>query len=162
MPFPVAHLGEILMATPDLKTDPVTRPLPTIEQRPEAEVVLFDGQCRFCQAQVRRLARWDWSGRLAFLSLHDPRVAERYPDLSHDDLMKQMYLIDRRGRRHAGAASLRYLSRHLPPLWPLAPLLHIPFSLPLWQWFYRQVAIRRYRLAGKQCDDGACEVHFRK
>jgi hypothetical protein len=45
----------------------------------------------------------------------------------------------------------------------LAPLMHIPFSLPLWQWMYRQVAKRRYLLMGKTqtCDSDACAVHLK-
>jgi predicted DCC family thiol-disulfide oxidoreductase YuxK len=136
-------------------------PLVDPSQRPEADVIIFDGQCRFCRAQVARLARWDKRGRLAFISLHDPRVAQWYPDLTHDALMEDMYLIDRQGRRHRGAAALRYLSRKLWPLCLVAPLLHIPGSLPLWQWGYRQVARRRY-LGGRidECSEGACGLHW--
>ena len=136
-----------------------TAPAPA--DRPEGDVVIYDGHCRICTGQIRRLARWDWRRRLAFLSLHDAEVARRYPDLSHDDLMRQMYVVDRRGRRHGGAAAVRYLSRVLPPLWPLAPLLHLPGSLPLWNWCYRQVAERRYRFGRTgDCADGSCRVHF--
>ena len=42
--------------------------------------------------------------------------------------------------------------------------MHIPFTMPLWRWGYRQVAKRRYRLMGKTadaCDDGTCKVHFK-
>jgi predicted DCC family thiol-disulfide oxidoreductase YuxK len=40
--------------------------------------------------------------------------------------------------------------------------MHIPFSLPLWQWCYRQVAKRRYRIAGKDaCDGDSCKVHYK-
>jgi len=139
-----------------------SRPLPPPDERPEADVVIYDGHCRFCTAQVRKLARMDTGGRLAFLSLHDPEVARRYPDLSHDALMQDMYVVDRQGGRHRGAAAFRYLSRRMPWLWPLAPLMHIPFSLPLWQWLYRQVAKRRYLFGKTQsCDDGSCAVHFR-
>lgn len=136
--------------------------LPTPGERPDADVVIYDGHCRFCTGQVRRLHRWDGAGRLAFLSLHDPVVAERYPDLSHDQMMQDMYVVDRQGRRHRGAAAFRYLTRRLPRLWWLAPVMHIPFSLPLWQFLYRQVANRRYWF-GKtdQCDDGTCAVHFK-
>ncbi len=134
--------------------------LPRPSERPLADVIIFDGRCRFCQAQVRRLARWDLLKRLAFVSLHDPEVARRWPDLSHDELMQNMYLIDVRGRRYKGAAALRVLSRRLPALWPLAPLLHLPGTLRLWQWFYQQVARRRYRLGGTvECDEDACRLH---
>jgi predicted DCC family thiol-disulfide oxidoreductase YuxK len=136
---------------------------PTPGERPQAEVVIYDGDCRFCSGQVRNLARFDRGGRLAFISLHDPEVARRYPDLSKERLMEEMVLIDRTGKRHGGADAFRYLTRRLPLLWPLAPLMHIPCCLPLWRWCYRQVAQRRYLLGKNQhCDDGACKVHFRR
>jgi predicted DCC family thiol-disulfide oxidoreductase YuxK len=136
--------------------------LPTIEERPRADVVIFDGQCRFCRAQVRRLAGFDGGQRLAFLSLHDRRAGELYPDLTHDQLMEQMYVVTPRGERYGGANALRYLSRRLPRLWAIAPLLHIPFSLPLWRWLYGQVARRRYALAGREtCEGDACKLHTR-
>jgi predicted DCC family thiol-disulfide oxidoreductase YuxK len=137
--------------------------LPGPDDRPEADVVIYDGDCRFCTGQVQRLARWDRGGRLAFISLHDPQVAQRWPDLSHQRLMEEMVIVDSRGHRHGGAAAFRFLTRRLPRLWILAPLLHLPFSLPLWQWGYRQVAKRRYLLAGKNraCDGDACKIHFK-
>lgn len=137
--------------------------LPTPKERPDADVVIYDGNCRICTAQVRKLAWWDCQGKLAYLSLHDPLVQRRYPDLTHEMLMEQMYVVDRHGDRHAGAAAIRYLSRRLRRLWWLAPLLHIPGSLPVWQWLYRQVAQRRYQF-GKidQCDNDACQIHFRQ
>ncbi len=127
--------------------------------------MIYDGHCKFCTAGVKNLASWDRAGRkLAFLSLHDPEVATRFPQLTHDQLMEEMYLIDRRGRFHRGAEAFRYLTTRLPRLYLFAPLLHVPFSLPFWRWAYRQVAKRRYRLMGKtgdDCADGACKVHFK-
>jgi len=129
-------------------------------ERPGVDVVIYDGHCRFCTGQVRNLARLDWRRRLSFLSLHDPRVAEQYSDLTHEQLMEQMYVIDRRGGRHGGAAAFRYLTRHLPLLWLLAPLLHVPGSLPVWSWCYRQIARRRYWFGRTAtCEDGACKLH---
>lgn len=134
--------------------------LPDPDQKPDADVVIYDGQCRFCQSQVRRLRKLDFGGdRLAFLSLHDPRVVERYPELSHDELMKQMYIIAD-GQHFGGSDAVKYLSRRLPVLWAAAPILHLPGTAGLWRWGYRQIAKRRYRLAGKDCGDDACEVHL--
>ena len=128
----------------------------------DRDVLIYDGHCRICTAQVKRLARWDRHGRLSFISLHDPLVAERYPDLTHDELMRNMVVIDPRGGRHAGAAAVRYLTRRLPRLWWLSPFLHFPGSLPLWNWLYGVVARMRYRFGRVEaCDDGACRVHFK-
>lgn len=139
-------------------------PLPSPAERPTGDIVIYDGKCKFCTAMVRQIARWDGGGRLAYLSLHDPEVTKRFPDLSYDQMMEEMFVVDQRGRRYAGAAAFRYLTRRLPSLWWLAPLMHIPFSMPLWRWGYRQIARRRYLIAGKikdDCDDGTCAVHFK-
>ena len=145
-------------ATETLATVPPALPGP--DQRPLADVLIYDGHCRMCTGQVTFLERWFAAGRLAYLSLHDVRVGARYPDLAHDDLMRQMYVVDRRDGRHGGAAAVRYLSRRLPRLWWLAPLLHVPGSMPLWQWLYRQVANRRYRFGRtEECQDESCSLH---
>lgn len=137
--------------------------LPTPAERPGADVVIYDGNCRICTAQIRKLDWWDCQDKLAYLSLHDPEVQKRYPDLTHDMLMAQMYVVDRLGNRHGGAAAIRYLSRRLRRLWWLAPLLHIPGTLPLWQWIYRQVAQRRYQFGKvEDCGSDACSIHFQR
>lgn len=145
--------------------------LPDPDARPESDVVIYDGDCRFCTGQVRNLRRLDLiGGRLSFLSLHDPRVAQRYPDLSHDALMDQMYVVDTRGRRHGGSDAVRYLTRRLPLLWPAMPILHLPGTARLWRWAYQQVAKRRYKIGGKTggktggkgCDSDACSIHLNR
>ena len=138
--------------------------LPSPQRHPGRDVVIFDGDCRFCLKQVRRLHRWDGGKKLSFISLHSPYVARHYPDLTHQQLMDEMYVVSTDGKRRGGAAAFRYLTRRLPRLWALAPLLHIPASLPVWQWGYRQVAKRRYRISEKMgdgCDNGACDIHFK-
>lgn len=138
--------------------------LPTPVENPSADIVIYDGHCKFCTQQIQRLAKWDGKGRLAFISLHDPQVAKRFPELTYEQLMDQMHVVDRHGQKYRGAGAFRYLTTRLPRLFLLAPLLHIPFSLPLWQWGYRKVAANRYKLMGKTadaCDDGACQVHFK-
>lgn len=133
---------------------------PTPAERPDGDVVVFDGECQFCRQQVNRLHQWDSANRLAFLSLHDPAVQRFCPNLTHEQLMGQMYVIAPDGQQYGGAAALRYLSRRIPRLWPVAPFLHIPFSMPVWQWLYRQVAVRRYRWNKTACDNGTCHIHF--
>ena len=142
---------------------PATSEQPTIpprEDRRPCDTVIYDGNCKICTRQIERLARWDRRGRLKFVSLHDADVAEQFPDLSHEQLMQEMYVIDRRGRRLPGAEAVRYLSRRLPRLWWLAPLLHLPGTLPIWKWCYRQIARRRYHWGKNECTDEGCAVHF--
>jgi predicted DCC family thiol-disulfide oxidoreductase YuxK len=131
---------------------------PLAEMRPGSDVVVFDGHCRFCQGQMRLLQWADVTGRLSFLSLHDERARQVLPDMSIAQLMEAMVVVDQQGGRHAGAYAVRYLFRRLPMLWPMAPLLHFPGTMPLWLRLYGEVARRRYALDGIDCEDGTCQV----
>jgi predicted DCC family thiol-disulfide oxidoreductase YuxK len=144
-----------------MATKSCNRPdLPSPDERPGTDVVIYDGNCGICTAQVKKLRWWDCQGKLSYLSLHDPRVAERYPDLTHEQLMQEMVIVDTRGRRHAGAYAIRYLTSRLRRLWWLAPLLYFPGSMLLWKPLYRWIARNRYRLSGKDaCEGGSCELH---
>jgi predicted DCC family thiol-disulfide oxidoreductase YuxK len=133
--------------------------LPRPEDRPGADVVVYDGDCRFCIRQVQRLARWDTGGRLSFLARQDPRAAVYIPDLDGDEAVSEMRVVDPRGIRYGGASAVRYLTRRLPRLWWAVPLLHIPGSMPLWNWLYRQVAKRRHRWGkSEDCQSGKCKI----
>jgi predicted DCC family thiol-disulfide oxidoreductase YuxK len=137
--------------------------LPMPAELPDAQIVIWDGHCKFCYKQVRRL-RWFDGGRLSYLSLHDPLTATLCPDLSFEQLMEQMWVVappggDRPAQPVGGADAIRYLSRRLPRLWPIAPLMHLPFSMPLWRALYRFVAKSRYKIAGKCDEGGTCDLH---
>lgn len=136
-------------------------PLPSPADLPGSDVVVFDGNCQFCTRQVQRLHQLD-ARRLSFLSLHDPQVRELCPNLTHEQLMAEMFVVEPSGRQHGGAAAFRYLTRKLPWLWPLAPIMHLPFSLPLWAWLYGHIAKRRYWFNRKAvCDSDSCQIHYR-
>ena len=124
---------------------------------PAHDTVLYDGQCRFCRRQIGILKWLDWWGQLQFTSLHDPSVSVDFPEIPLARLHEEMVVIDQQGMARGGAEAVRYLSRRLLPLWPLAVLLHIPGSLPLWRWLYAFVAKRRLLIAGR-CDDGSCRL----
>ncbi len=128
-----------------------------------ADVVLYDGHCRFCQGQMRHLRWWDRGGRLVYLPLQDPQVAERWPDLSKERLLQEMCVVDRQGNRHWGPEAVRFFSRRLPTLWWLAPCFHLPGAMIVGRPLYRFLARHRYRLWGRteECDDGTCQVHGR-
>ena len=128
------------------------------KKHPEQDTVLFDGECRFCQRQIAILRRLDVRRRFIYKSLHEPSVAADFPELSMEQLQEQMFVIDTQGNARGGATAVRYLSRKLPLLWPLALLLHIPGAWPLGNWVYAYVAKRRLWIAGR-CDNTSCQIH---
>lgn len=133
--------------------------LPDPSEKPNCDIVIWDGKCNFCRNQVDRLRRLD-SDRLAYLSLHDERIASLCPDLSFEQLMEQMWVVTPNGEKFGGADAGKYLSGQLPWLIWLWPIMRIPFSMPLWRWIYRKIAASRYKIAGRNCDpDGTCHLH---
>lgn len=129
----------------------------TTHIKPECDTVIYDGNCRFCRSQIA-LLRWIACGSaVRFVSLHDPAVADQFPEISAEQLHAEMYTVDRQGHARGGADAVRFLSRRLPLLWPLALVLHIPGSLPLWRSLYAFVARHRYRIAGS-CEHGGCRL----
>ena len=129
----------------------------TTRHHPARDTVLYDGQCRFCRSHVAILRALDFTGRLSFTSLHDPSVASDFPEIALEDLHRQMYVVDVRGLARGGADAVRSLSRRLVLLWPLALLLHVPGTMPIWQRLYAFVARHRLKIAGA-CDDGNCRL----
>lgn len=68
-----------------------------------------------------------------------------------------------RQRAYPGAEGARYLLWQLVWLWPVAAVMSVPGSLPLWRALYRWVARQRYRFGrlGPECEPGGtCELHF--
>lgn len=123
-------------------------------------VVIYDGKCKFCTHQIENLKRLGGRKRLQFISLHAPEVGQRFPNLTYDQMMEEMWVVAPDGRQFGGADALRYLSSQLPLLWPVAPILHFPGTRQLWRWAYKIVAKRRYKIAGKNCDEGGtCSLH---
>jgi predicted DCC family thiol-disulfide oxidoreductase YuxK len=126
--------------------------------KPARDTVIYDGRCRFCQAQIAMLKRLDVGGCLACVSLHDESIGRDFPELAPADLMERMYVVDRQGDARGGAEAVRYLSRRLPLLWPLALPLHLPGSLPLWNRLYAWVARHRYGIAGRCDSQESCRL----
>lgn len=139
---------------------PENSSFPAPDHRPAADIVIYDGQCNMCRSQMRRLDWWDRGDRLAYISLHDPLVTDRWPDLSHDRLLQEMAVVARDGTRHWGPGAIRYLTRRLPALWWAVPVVHFPGSMIVWRPLYRWIARNRYWFAGRDdCDSGTCKLH---
>lgn len=127
----------------------------------DLDIVIFDGHCKLCRAGIARLQALDWFGHFRFVSLQDPEVRERFSDLTYDMLMAEMYVVSRSGKRMGGAAAFRYMSWFVPLMWPIAPFLNIPGTLPIWSFLYKIIAKNRYRFGRiEECDGGTCSLHF--
>ncbi len=110
-------------------------------------VVLYDGDCGFCTRWKERMAPRDRDGRIEWLSVHDPSVAARFPDLDRDDALKRMWVYDPERRVHKGSDGWRVLFPVLRGMGWVTWLYRIPGAPAVARMIYGWVAARRYRLS---------------
>jgi predicted DCC family thiol-disulfide oxidoreductase YuxK/protein-S-isoprenylcysteine O-methyltransferase Ste14 len=133
---------------------------------PGRAVVLYDGHCKFCTAGSERLLRLARPGAVERVDFQQPGALDRFPGVSHDACMVQMYLIEPDGRVFGGfEAAVRAVTTRPLLGWP-ARLYYLPGVRLLCDLFYRLLAAYRYRLLGKavaagECDGGSCALHFK-
>ena len=127
---------------------------------PERAILLFDGQCQFCTAQMERLLRHTPAGFVEPISQFHPGVPERFPGLPQEALLTAMHLIEPNGRVVPGIeAAVRtiYLSR--PIVGKLALVYYLPIVRLLADRAYAAIARRRFKLGSDDGTAGACRIH---
>jgi predicted DCC family thiol-disulfide oxidoreductase YuxK len=139
--------------------------VPRLTTPPGRYVVLYDGHCKLCDAGSLRLVKMARPGAIERVDFQQPGALDRFPGLTHDDCMKQMYLVAPNGRLYAAfEAAVRAVATHGGIGW-IAYLYYVPGIRQLFDLLYRWIAARRYRLSGRKtsagdCRDGTCAVHL--
>ncbi len=125
---------------------------------PGQALVLFDGYCPFCQLSMKLLGRLDWFGTLAWRSFRLPEnVPQTTPTLDPLRLEEEMHLIGPKGSPILhGFEAFRYMAWRIPLLFPIAPLLYLPWVPLLGQKTYRYIAKNRFGML--PCKDGVCTI----
>lgn len=109
--------------------------------------VTYDGMCPICLRTVAILGYLDLRERLMLTNLEDPDAHLVVPPtITAADLHTQMHLVDPAGRAYSGFLAFRALTRLLPPLWPIVPLVYLPGVTWLGAQAYRHIASSRARV----------------
>ncbi|HLP10751.1 MAG TPA: DCC1-like thiol-disulfide oxidoreductase family protein [Flavobacteriales bacterium] len=114
-------------------------------------IVLFDGDCNFCNYSVQFIYKRDKKGVFRFASLQSPKGKELLEKHGLQNLsLSSMVLIKNEKAYIKSGAALR-ICGHLSGLWPLMICFLIvpPF---IRNWVYHQVAKRRKRLIKDKCE----------
>lgn len=116
--------------------------------------VLYDDNCRLCRRSAFTLLLLDFLHRLDFVNFHHQTKRTKIDaSLRYEELDKAMHIKLPSGKVLKGFVAVRELARHLPVLWPLWPLLHLPGVEAIGHRVYEWVAARRLR-----CTDDSCRI----
>src|SRR5579859_5176832 len=117
-------------------------------------IVLFDGECAFCDRSVKWIINHDPAGRFRFAARQSP-AGQRF--LAEHDLppegVESLILIEG-SRVSTHSTGVLRIARKLPFPWKVAGIFLI-VPRPIRDFLYRALAKRRYRIAGKM---EACSV----
>jgi predicted DCC family thiol-disulfide oxidoreductase YuxK/uncharacterized membrane protein YphA (DoxX/SURF4 family) len=106
--------------------------------------VTYDGMCPLCLRTVTILGYLDLRERLALANLEDPDAHLIVPrTITPAALHTQIHLVDPAGRAYSGFLAFRALTRLLPPLWPIFPLVYLPGVTWLGSRAYSRIAVSR-------------------
>ena len=120
--------------------------------------LVYDGNCQFCVASVKKIKILDLFGTLECIDLH--RVTDLgsyHPRLTKELAMSQLHLIEPYGEMWGGFAVFRRICLSMPMLYILIPVFYFPGMKLLGPWVYKIIAKNRYLFHfNKTCENNAC------
>jgi predicted DCC family thiol-disulfide oxidoreductase YuxK len=123
--------------------------------------ILFDGACEMCRTSLQAIEKFDSSGRLEPIDLHEPDARAKFPDLELKDLLEELHAVDDQGNVYRGARAINEILRLQPgPRGWLAYAWYIPGYAWLAERQYKRIAASRYqRDASGRLHDAFQEHH---
>lgn len=126
----------------------------------EHPIILFDGDCNFCDSSVQFIIQHDPAGYYRFASLQSDIGRELRAKHSIPEDVDSLVLVDQKRAYVKSDAALR-VANHLTGLWKLAYYLK-SFPRPLRDGAYDLVAKNRYKVFGKLDQCQLPPPHIRK
>ncbi|HEY9785519.1 MAG TPA: DCC1-like thiol-disulfide oxidoreductase family protein [Candidatus Obscuribacterales bacterium] len=117
----------------------------------------FDGHCLLCVRGTGIFHRMDIFGRYEFVDFRRADNRDRLKDLDFERAEREMMVETEEGWQ-GGFKAFRIISRSMPLLWFLLPLLYLPLISFIGERIYGLIAENRYLLLGR-CDDTSCSLH---
>ena len=108
--------------------------------------ILFDGGCDMCRTSMQAIEKFDSSGRIEPVDLHDPESRAKFPALVIKDLLEELHAVDDQGTVYRGARAINEILRRQPGIkgW-LAYAWYIPGYAWLAERQYKRIAASRYQ-----------------
>jgi predicted DCC family thiol-disulfide oxidoreductase YuxK len=117
---------------------------------PDSDLIVFDGNCVFCSAFARFMARWDKAGQFRFVTAHSTLGRALYIQHGLDPDLIQTNIVIIAGRAHVKMAAFAAAMRALGWPWRAFAILgRLPRAIadPAYDW----IARNRYRLGRQAC-----------
>ena len=118
----------------------------TAEPNEVRPVIVYDGDCAFCRAQVARIRAWDRAGQFETAPRRTPGLDDRFPILRDADFNTGMRVVIGPGEAYVGADAIHAIVSRLPRWRRVAWLYHVPGVRGAARQLYAWIARNRARL----------------
>ncbi len=125
---------------------------------PNKNILLYDGHCPFCVAQVERLRALHIPS-LEIKSFQEKGALNGYPGLSYEACMKEIKLVSEDGKIMGGAQAIFYALSLKPVFRPLRWVYPLPLFRQSLEAAYAFAARNRYKIKPQDCLSGTCQIH---
>ena len=135
----------------------------------EKLVIVYDGECRFCQWSVRRIRKLDQQDQFEYLPRQTDGLEARFPRLEESDFNTGLRLIStiRESAEsapaggdvvHAGPDAIYEIYRRIPPFHLMTWFYRVPVFSTFFRACYGLIARNRHRFGKVECDTEECGV----
>ena len=116
-------------------------------------IVIFDGDCGFCQNTVNVLKKLDWLKRFDFHPFQNEKILNQYPFLTKEMCEKEIYLVSKNDKYYGGYDAFKIMSVYLPVTFLFSWFFFLPGVVQVGRWVYKLIAKNRHRFnSGKVCN----------
>ena len=138
----------------------------------DKQVIVYDGECRFCQWSIRRIQKLDRRDQFEYLPRQAEGVAVRFPRLEESDFNTGLRLVSTRSEPtesaptggeviYVGSDAIYEIYRRMPPLHLITWLYRVPVFSTFFRACYGLVARNRHRFGKVECDTETCGLNPR-
>ncbi len=124
----------------------------------EEQVVVYDGECRFCQWSIRRVQRLDSLDQFEYLPRQAEGAEARFPKLAESDFNTGLRFVVGGDDIRVGADAVYEIYRRMPPFHLVAWFYRVPVLHQFFRMCYALIARNRHWFGPVECDTEACDA----
>ena len=110
------------------------------------DLVIYDGDCGFCQSTVNLIKRLDWLRKFNFSPFQNKNILHKYKQLTEEMCIKEVFLITPSGNYYGGYDAFRIIFVFLPLTCVLSWILFLPGITQVGRFLYKVIAKNRHRI----------------
>jgi predicted DCC family thiol-disulfide oxidoreductase YuxK len=118
---------------------------------PDKVTMYHDGDCPLCKFEVKTMQKLDTANAIHWVDITKDKDALDRAGISYEKAMARVHVKDQNQVMLTGVRGFIEVWKNLPYYRRIVPIIiHVPFLLPVLEFFYTQFAKYRLPLTGKK------------